>query len=123
MLMCGRGLPCLRVAAQRCSIPPARRILATDAAGATTSPWGWRWRWRRHGGDALPVANDDDNVRFQVHGHRSRADGPAPWAHRVTVIACGRKDPQLLSARCAHPRGVEPVLRIDCGFIQPGGDG
>jgi hypothetical protein len=61
MLMCGRGLPCLRVAAQRCSIPPARRILATDAAGATTS----RWCWRRHGGDALPVATTATTSGFR----------------------------------------------------------
>jgi hypothetical protein len=56
MLMCGRVVPCVRVAAQRSFIPPARRILATDAANAATSHWGWRWRWRRHGGNPLPVA-------------------------------------------------------------------
>jgi hypothetical protein len=63
-----------------------------------------------------------------VPGSGPRAPQPSRrWSalrlHRFTVIARGREAPQLPSAQCAHPRGEEPVRRIDCGFTPPGGDG
>lgn len=112
MLMGGRIVLCLRVAAlcssrttdshDRCR---QRAVVALVLAPT---------RRRR------PAGRNDD-VKVRVHGTAAVADGPAPWVHRVTVIACRREDSHL--ARCARPRGVEPERRIDCGFTPPGGDG